>query len=426
MLTPEIRAIGRRNFLKASGGVAALAAWGGATVWRGPRRGGPVRTAIVGYGRQGRDLHRCAPPEVMEVVALGDIRFDTAVKASEEKLRRYADWRRLLESEPVEAVVIATPPSSHAEIALGCLAAGKHVLCETPLALDAQQCRQLEAAARKAGRRLAVGYHERHQPLYRAACQNVFQQGLLGDVYTWTASRHRAGSGRVMPEAVPATLDVSRWGYGSVDELINWRLVRRLSGGPMLEWGGAVVSILDWFLGAGPVAVQASGGTYSYSDGRDVEDHLYATLEYATGQTATVSLVESNGLEGTSVELLGTKGTLILTGGEALLFSEGDRRPVSLTASRSDASQPMLEASASRAPGRTGGDAAIEGAVPNAEALRVEIESFCGAVRTGQVGSEEVERASRVLATCSAVAEAVQERRRAAPGLSARAEGAAC
>jgi len=74
VLTPDARKIGRRNFLKAVGGTSALAALGTTAVVRGPSRGGPVRTALVGYGKQGKLLQVSIDPEVMELVAICDIR----------------------------------------------------------------------------------------------------------------------------------------------------------------------------------------------------------------------------------------------------------------------------------------------------------------------------------------------------------------
>jgi predicted dehydrogenase len=157
MLTPEMQSAGRRNFLKAMGGVAALATWGSAVALRGPKRGGPVRAAIIGYGRQGRSLHQSASPDVMAVEALCDIRFDpTAPAADGDPVRRYVEWPHLLDAKTVEAVVIATPPASQVEIALAALEAGKHVLCETPMGIAPEHGRRLEAAAARSGRVLAA------------------------------------------------------------------------------------------------------------------------------------------------------------------------------------------------------------------------------------------------------------------------------
>jgi len=73
-LTAEVRKIGRRNFLKAAGGASALAALGTTAIVRGPARGGPVRAALIGYGKQGRMLRDCIDADLMSLVAICDIR----------------------------------------------------------------------------------------------------------------------------------------------------------------------------------------------------------------------------------------------------------------------------------------------------------------------------------------------------------------
>jgi FlaA1/EpsC-like NDP-sugar epimerase len=108
-----MRKIGRRNFLKAAGGASALAALGTTAILRGPRRGGPIRAALIGYGKQGRLLQSCMDAEMMNLVAICDIRpalnADAAQSAA---VRWYQDWRRLLQDERIEAVLIATPLES--------------------------------------------------------------------------------------------------------------------------------------------------------------------------------------------------------------------------------------------------------------------------------------------------------------------------
>jgi hypothetical protein len=121
-LTAEMRKIGRRNFLKAAGGASALAALGTTAILRGPVRGGPIRAALIGYGKQGKVLRGCIDPEIMSLAAICDIRPASKADAAETAgVRWYQDWRRLLHDERVEAVIIATPLCTHAEIATGCL-----------------------------------------------------------------------------------------------------------------------------------------------------------------------------------------------------------------------------------------------------------------------------------------------------------------
>jgi predicted dehydrogenase len=416
-LTAEVRKIGRRNFLKAAGGASALAALGTTAIVRGPARGGPVRAALIGYGKQGRMLRDCMDADLMSLVAICDIRpASDADKAASAGVRWYQDWRRLLKDERIEAVLIATPLWTHAEIATACLKAGKHVLCETAMAGDTAGCRQMMEAAQRNKRILAMGYQDYYEPLYWAAYHNIFKQGILGDVYAIEAARHSYNSGRVESEPDAVSFDPRPWGYASMEQLLNWRLYRQYSAGLMAEWGGALVSLTNWFLEAVPVAVQANGGIFSYKDGRDVDDHVYATLEYPNGRTVTLSLIQSNGLEKSYTQFMGTKGTLILGRDEALLFTKKEANHATVAMAKLNGSQAVMDASASRNEEASnhsvlaGGGSAGQG--NGTAAFQQEIAGFCGAIRTGAPFRCDVAHAYDIARTCFAVNDAIRQNKR--------------
>jgi predicted dehydrogenase len=415
-LTAEARKIGRRNFLKAAGGVSALAALGTTAIVRGPSRGGPVRVALIGYGKQGRMLRNCMDADLISLVAICDIRpASEADKAASAGVHWHQDWRRLLKEERIEAVLIATPLWTHAEIATACLKAGKHVLCETAMASDAEGCRQMMEAAKKGGRLLAIGYQDYYEPLYWAAYHNIMKQGILGEVYAIEAAWHSYNSGRVEKDAGAASFDPRPWGYASLEQLLNWRLYRKYSDGLMAEWGGALVSLTNWFLGAAPAAVQATGGIYSYKDGRDVDDHVYATLEYPNGRTATLSLIQSNGLEGSYTQFMGTKGTLILGKDEALLFAENESSHATVGIAKLSGSQAVIDASASRneeASNHSVLSGGSSGQGDSTAAFEQEIAGFCGAIRSGSPLRCDAAHAYGTALTCFAVNDAMRQNKR--------------
>jgi predicted dehydrogenase len=381
---------------------------------RGPKRGGPVRVALVGYGKQGRQLRSLIDPDVMELVSICDIRpakqQDALSTAGE---RWYQDWRRMLNQEHIEAVVIATPLYTHAEIASGCLEAGKHVFCESAMAMDAKGCRQMIQAAQRTGCLLQIGYQEYYDPLHWAAYHNIVRAGMLGDIYTVRGAWHSNNSGRVVSVPDHPSVDPRPWGYASLDQLQNWRLYRRYSNGLTAEWGGPLVSLTNWYLDAVPVSVQATGGIYSFKDGRDVGDHIYATLEYPNGRTATLSLIQSNGFEGSYSQFMGTKGTLIISRDEALLFTEESSRPATIAVAKLNGSQPLLDTSASRAEEASNHSALSGGA--NVEpgdsrrAFQEELAAFSGAIRTGAPLRSDLAHAFNVAGTCLAIDSAIEK-----------------
>src|SRR5262249_14620404 len=155
-LTPEQQALGRRNFLKVLSGTPALAALGAGALLKGPVRGGPVRLGFIGVGAQGRVLLGANDPVYGTVKALCDVNptslqkaDDVLAQSHQPPAQHYTDWKEMLQKEDLEAVVMAVPLWMHAPIAVGCLEAGKHVLCEKMMAWNAEQCDQMRQAAAK-------------------------------------------------------------------------------------------------------------------------------------------------------------------------------------------------------------------------------------------------------------------------------------
>jgi predicted dehydrogenase len=423
-LTPEQQALGRRNFLKAIAGVPAVAGLGAAAAMKGPVRGGPVRVGFIGVGGEGRVLLSQTDPAHAEVQALCDVNPDQLAKADEvlEKTgrppaRHYAEWKAMIASEPLEAVIVAVPLWLHADVACGCLDAGLHVLCEKMMAWDLAGCDRMRQTALARERILEIGYQRYYNPMYQAAYRGIVQAGLLGDVYVARLAWHRNGNWRRKGKPPSSGYDPSKWGYPSFDHLLNWRLYNRYSRGLLAELGSHQVSIANWFFGATPSAVLGTGGVFRFKDGREVDDHVYATFEYPGGRTATFSSIESNALDHYYESFFGTKGSLILRGeAEAYLFEEEGDAPPTTRIEVTPGGGPALEASESRtadAAGRSVGPGAAAGGNPDRlAAYRNEISSFCGAVRVGAPLACGPDRAYHSAAACLRAFEAVARRTR--------------
>jgi predicted dehydrogenase len=396
-LTPEQMELGRRNFLKVLAGTPAMAALGAAAALRGPAPGGRVRLAFIGVGSQGRAQLTNVDPDYGDVRALCDINpaqlklaDGVLTKNGMPPARHYADWREMLQKEDVEAVIMAPPLWAHADLALGCLDAGKHVLCEKMMAWDLESCERMRAAALRNDRVLEIGYQRNHNPMYQAAYDGIVKTGVLGDIYHVRLAWHRNGSWRRKAEQPSPDYDPSQWGYPTFDHLINWRLYWKYSQGLMAELCSHQVNAANWFLGSSPDAVMASGGLYRFPDNREVYDHVYATFEYPGGRTAVFSSIESNAFDDYYEMYLGTKGTLImLREREALLFEEGGsgrQTGIEVTpagkgvaAQSSETMAPNTNQGATRAatPSKTGDAAA------RPSATRLQMRRFCSAIRVG-------------------------------------------
>jgi predicted dehydrogenase len=438
VLTPEQIGIGRRNFMKALAGVPPLLAFGAAAALRGPAKGGPVKAGFIGPGSQGKVLLGQCRKEFIDVRAVCDINPQRRQEAADSLVktgwspRLYEDWREMLAKEDIEAVIIATPLWTHAEMTVGCIDAGKHVLVEKMMAYDVEGCRQMAEAARRQGRILEIGYNRFYDPKYQAAYEHVVRKGLLGDIYHVRLMYHRNRSWRRDTRPPSPDYSPARWGYPTWDHLANWRLYRKYSQGLVAELGGHQIGTANLFLGSWPTAVLGSGGIYRFKD-REVNDHVFVTLEYPEGRTVTFSSIESNDFDHITEVFMGTTGTLIINyEGDVLLYGDKGEgievaetveaaaaapgRPTHLEASPKTGDA-VLQASESRladAAGRTaggrarqvGGDTGEDRLLP----YRLEIATFCSAIRAGAPLQCGVDMAYKTTVACLAANEAMDKK----------------
>jgi predicted dehydrogenase len=428
-LTPEQMAAGRRNFLKALAGTPALAALGAAAVLKGPVSGGPVRVGFLGVGSQGRTLLNNTDPAFAEVVAMCDInpasltRADEVLKkTSRPPAKHYADLKEMLEKENVEAVVMAPPLWMHADLAVTCLDAGKHVLCEKMMAWDVAGCERMRDAARRNNKVLEIGYQRNYNQLYHAAYDGIVKAGALGDVFHVRTVWHRNGNWRRQGNPPSPDYNPSQWGYPTWDHLLNWRLWWKYSQGLMAELASHQINAINWFLGAHPEAVTGHGGLYRFADGtREVYDHTYATFEYPGGRTVLFSSIESNAFDDYYEMYMGTKGTLILLReSDAMLFQEGaaGAQPTAVEVAVKTPSGPAIESGETMMANRNVGPAVNVSGDPGPQAqvrplsTRTEIQRFCAAIRVGTPVACGPDKAIESARACILANEAMKQKTR--------------
>ncbi len=221
-MTPEQREIGkgnfersvqelakapvtRRSFMKGMMAAGAAVPLSAAAYFGYTRlHGRPVRAALIGAGDEGGILVGEHNPEFLEFIACCDIRpwnkrriyegepgtpgtlwrkgFNRIYgNHAEQQIRWYDNYKDLLENPEIEMVVIALPLHLHAPVAIDCLKAGKHVLCEKLMARTVSQCREMIKAADESGKLLAIG-HQRHYSLLYAQAVELINSGVLGEV----------------------------------------------------------------------------------------------------------------------------------------------------------------------------------------------------------------------------------------------------
>jgi predicted dehydrogenase len=175
-----------------------------------------INIAGIGIGGQGRsDLENC---ESQNIVALCDVDWKYASRAFNKypNAKKYKDFRVMLEKEnDIDAVVIATPDSTHAVAAMAAMECGKHVYCEKPLTFCIEEARKLADAARGAKVATQMGNGGQASEESRVTCDYIWS-GAIGpvrEVHVWT-NRPIWPQGIRRPteaDTVPETLDWDLW-----------------------------------------------------------------------------------------------------------------------------------------------------------------------------------------------------------------------
>lgn len=223
-------------------------------------------------------------------IAARDIQRARAA-AAELEIERVADSYDALLADPgVDAVYIPLPNSEHLDWTLAALAAGKHVLCEKPLALDARQAQQMADAAQGAGLQLGEAFMYRHHPVVGRVLE-LIRQGAIGE-----------------PRLVRSTFS-----FGVVREG-NIRLSAELGGGALMDVGCYGVNLARLVTGGEPLAYAALA--HYGPTGVDTDFAGVLRFEQAGGPGVLAEVVVSlraNG--GPSYDIIGESGKIVVPGG---------------------------------------------------------------------------------------------------------------
>ncbi len=147
-----------------------------------------LKIGIIGCGGIANGKHMpslAAIPEV-EMVAFCDLIEERAIEAARKygvpDAMVYTDYHELLADKSIDVVHVLTPNREHAPITIDALHAGKHVMCEKPMAKTAAEAREMVKAAKESGKKLTIGYQNRQKPesIY---LKKVVQRGDLGEIY---------------------------------------------------------------------------------------------------------------------------------------------------------------------------------------------------------------------------------------------------
>ena len=248
-----------------------------------------LQFGLIGCGNIG--LLRAAAltrTKSLRLVAVSDL----DLKQAKTVARRHGgavdrDWRTLVRREEVDAVIVSTPPSLHAEICIEALKSGKHVLCEKPLARTPGECRSILEAAKQSKRFLATGFNYRFYPSIRKA-RELLKAGVIGEL---DHIRSYAG-------------------YSAEDHNRPWlHDIEVMGGGALRDNGIHLIDLTRYFLGE---VAEVKGFTSDSVWGfKGCEDNGFALLRSPSGKIASLqaSWTEWKGYR-FLIEIYGTRGCI--------------------------------------------------------------------------------------------------------------------
>ena len=259
-----------------------------------------VRTRVAGAIRESH---------ASQLVSISRRNADRAEPAAADVGARkwFADWREQIVDEEIDAVYIATPVFLHAEQTIAAAEAGKHVLCEKPMALNVAECDSMIAACEANGVKLGIAYYRHFYPVVERAKQ-IIEEGEIGRV---------------------SLVQINAFEHVDLEssDPRHWFVEKEKSGGgPMMDFGCHRLEVLVHLFGkVDRVASMLSGSIYD----REVEDTAVATLHFAAGITATVSVTHATNISKDTLQIYGTEGCIeipILNSGRLVVTAGTDQR----------------------------------------------------------------------------------------------------
>ena len=365
------RNLSRRSFLAKSTRTAAVLTAGSFLTARTARAavrqiGANDRIVLGVIGSGGQGTHdsstACGLPNVVcaGLADVAEFRMDYTSRvlteamskkgASNVKIDRYGDYRKLLDRKDIDGVIIATPDLWHAEPFIAACGAGKHIYQEKPFSFTIEQGEAMLAAAKKQkGLTIQVGTQRRSHSHY-AIAKKYIDDGKLGsigwirafdcrnyisaeDPFTPEATARRSGSPNL--DYSKAKIDWDQFQAPCQHKIpfdptryTAWRWFWDYAGGLVTDVGVHVIDNVHWLMGEPtPKSAVCNGGVYAvkYWETPDVAN---AVIDYGTFSLSFTGNF-TNGFDGDGFILYGTKGTMEVRGNDIKVWAEGQRdKPV--------------------------------------------------------------------------------------------------
>jgi predicted dehydrogenase len=253
-----------------------------------------------------------------EVVAFADPTpefLSRAASIAGPAVRTYAAFSEMLAREKdLDAVLVVTPNFLHVDATVAALSAGRHVLCEKPMATTVEDANRMLAASENSGKQLQIGLQMRYDPLYGKMAE-VVRAGEIGELRYVSGNLFRG-------DWNPASWKYTDPGTGAST---NWRFLTYTAGSSLMEDGIHELDVLNWMIGGNIKHIYASGGN-TVLMARETIDHAAVIVDYENGVKIAFEFsifAPGAGPAQRRMTLIGTAGNLQLESGKLTLRKKG-------------------------------------------------------------------------------------------------------
>ena len=246
-----------------------------------------VCLGIIGYGGMGAWHHKSIVESVPAIHVKGayDIRPEALEKAQASGLHAYPSLDALLTDPDITLVTIATPNNYHKDLAIAALRAGKHVVCEKPVTLNAAELTEIIAVSEETGLLFSVHQNRRWDKDYRILSE-VLKAGTLGEAYF-----------------------IESKVQGSRRSLHGWRGHKPNGGGMLLDWG---IHLLDQLMDLIPSPVVSVNAHLSSIYTSEVDDNIKLMFRFENGVSAVLEMATNCLIASPRWHVECTQGTMVI------------------------------------------------------------------------------------------------------------------
>ena len=284
----------------------------------GTKRNSVIRMGIIGCGNRGTSVISSMSKNTnISIIAMADI-FDYQLQGSLQKFNKLNTekglpeiqqaniyqgskaYLKLLENREVDAVLISSPCYTHPLFLAAAVAAGKHVYCEKPAAIDVQGCKEMEAIGKKLNGNLsvAIGFEIRYATPYVEIIKKI-QGGDIGDVIS--ADLYYFSSGVPLKPYKNMPNDEAR--------IRNHFHFLELSGGILVDQGIHMLDVCNWALQEHPVEAMGTGGIKQGPEFGNAWNNYQVVYKYPKGVNMSIHSTQSGPVFGdVCARFIGTKG----------------------------------------------------------------------------------------------------------------------